>query len=114
TKTCDGKYIFHKEIFEIMKQSDAKAKEKYLAFLREHFPKIDENNSNQEIRIQALYCYYSTKLSQNFDSSDLFVFFPRLNEDKFEEEFKKNNYYNISDFKELYKDTRYGGVGAAE
>ena len=27
-----------------------------------------------------------------------------------EEEFKKHNYYNIPDFKQVWEDTRYGGT----
>lgn len=28
----------------------------------------------------------------------------------YEKEFKKHNYYNISDFKQVWEDTRYGGT----
>lgn len=108
TKTCDNKYVFHKEIFEIMNQADKSNKEKYIAFLKEHFPKVDKNNFSDETKIQGLYCYYSTKLSGSIDILDVYSFFPRLNDEESEEEFKKNNYYNLSDFKELYKKTRYG------
>ncbi|MEO8236649.1 MAG: hypothetical protein ABI576_00975 [Flavobacterium sp.] len=108
TKACDNKYVFHKEIFEIMNQADKSNKEKYLVFLKEHFPKVDKNNFSDETKIQALYCYYSTKFSGSIDILDVYSFFPRLNDEESEEEFKKNNYYNLSDFKELYKETRYG------
>ncbi|SNS04298.1 hypothetical protein [Flavobacterium sp. ov086] len=114
TKTCDNKYVFHKEIFEVMNLADTKSKEKYIAFLREHFPKVDKNNFSDETKIQALYCYYSTKLSGSVEASDVYSFFPRLNDEESEQEFKKNNYYNLSDFKELYNETRYSGVGPAE
>lgn len=114
TKTCDNKYVFHKEIFEIMNQADKSNKEKYIAFLKEHFPKVDKNNFSDETKIQALYCYYSTKLSGSIDELDVYSFFPRLNDEESEQEFKKNNYYNVPDFKELYTETRYGGIGPAE
>jgi len=114
TKTCDNKYVFHKEIFEIMNQADKNNKEKYIAFLKEHFPKVDKNNFSDETKIQALYCYYSTKLSGSISVIDVYGFFPRLNDEESEQEFKKNNYYNLPDFKELYNETRYSGVGPAE
>lgn len=114
TKTCDNKYVFHKEIFEIMNQADNSSKEKYIAFLKEHFPKLDKKNFSEETRIHALYCYYSTKLSGSVKANDMYAFFPRLSDEESEEEFKKNNYYNLPDFKELYKETRYSGVGPAE
>nr|WP_294926160.1 hypothetical protein [uncultured Flavobacterium sp.] len=109
TKTCDNIYVFHKEIFEIMNQADKSSKEKYIAFLTEHFPKLDKKDFSEETRIHALYCYYSTKLLTSSDPSyEMYAFFPRLNDEESEEEFKKNNYYNLSDFRELYKKTRYG------
>jgi hypothetical protein len=114
TKTCDNKYVFHKEIFEIMNQADKSNKEKYIAFLKEHFPKVDKNNFSDETKIQALYCYYSTKLTGSVKAYDMYAFFPRLNDEESEQEFKKNNYYNLSDFKELYDETRFSGVGPAE
>lgn len=108
TKTCDNKYVFHKEIFEVMNQADKNNKEKYIAFLKEHFPKVDKNNFSDETKIQALYCYYSTKLSGSIDALDVYSFFPSLNNEESEQEFKKSNYYNLPDFRELYKKTRYG------
>lgn len=114
TKTCDNKYVFHKEIFEIMNQADNSNKEKYIAFLKEHFPQVDKNNFSDETKIQALYCYYSTKLSGSVKAYDMYAFFPRLNDEESEQEFKKNNYYDLTDFEEIYDETRYGGVGPAE
>ncbi|MET3029098.1 hypothetical protein ABXT06_20645 [Flavobacterium sp. UW10123] len=109
TKTCDNKYIFHKEVFDIMSQADAKNKENYLNFLigRIDLPKIEGLNFSEDTRIKALYCYYATKIDRNY----MFSFFPKLNDEKFEEEFKRNNYYNIPDFKKLFEDTKNGGIG---
>jgi len=109
TKTCDDKYVFHKEIFEIMTQADTKSKRNYLDFLmgRIDLPKIDGLSFSEDARIKALYCYYATKIDRN----SMFSFFPKLDDEKYEEEFKRNNYYNLPDFKELYNDTRHGGIG---
>jgi hypothetical protein len=113
TKTCDNKYIFHKEIFEVMTQADDKSKKEYLLFLkgRIDFPKLHDLNFSEAAKIEALYCYYATKFTASIERGDVYAFFPKLNDPKFEEEFRKNNYYNIPDFKELYNDTKLGGIG---
>jgi hypothetical protein len=111
TKNCDNKYVFNKEVFEVIAQSDAKNKEKYFNFLREHFPKIDGLSFSEDTKIKALYCYYSTNLDKNNNESSFYSFFPKLNEKKYEDEFRKNNYYNIPDFKKLFEDTKNGGIG---
>ncbi|WDF61336.1 hypothetical protein PQ462_08155 [Flavobacterium sp. KACC 22758] len=113
TKTCDNKYIFHKEVFEVMTKADKKSKESYLLYLRgkTELPKVDDTNFSDTAKIYALYCYYATKFTQSIDQGDVYTFFPKLNEKKYEEEFRKNNYYNIPDFKELFEDTKNGGIG---
>ncbi len=113
TKTCDNKFIFHKEIFEVMTKADKKSKESYLLYLRgkTELPKVDDTNFSDTAKIFALYCYYATKFTQSIDQGDVYTFFPKLNEKKYEEEFRKNNYYNIPDFKELFEQTKNGGIG---
>nr|WP_128414987.1 hypothetical protein [Flavobacterium sp. Root935] len=112
TKTCDNKYIFHKEVFEVMTQADDKSKKEYLLLLkgRIDLPKLHDLNFNEAAKIEALYCYYATKFTASIEQGDVYAFFPKLNDPKFEEEFRKNNYYNISDFKKLYDDTKNGGI----
>jgi hypothetical protein len=113
TKTCENKYIFHKEIFEVMTEADERTKEKYIMFLRgkTELPKVEDANFSDKARIYALYCYYATKFTQSIDQGYVYTFFPKLNDEKFEEEFKRNNYYNIPDFKKLFEDTKNGGIG---
>lgn len=113
TQTCDNKYIFHKEVFEVMTQADAKSQENYLLFLKSRidFPKLEGLTFSDATKIKALYCYYATKFTSSIERGDVYTFFPSLNDPKFEEEIKKNNYYNLPDFKQLYEDTRYGGIG---
>ncbi|RYJ38518.1 hypothetical protein NU08_2495 [Flavobacterium anhuiense] len=113
TKTCDNKYIFHKEIFEVMTKADTKSKEKYLLYLRgkTELPKVEDTSFSDTARIYGLYCYYATKFTQSIDKGYVYTFFPKLNDEKFEEEFKRSNYYNIPDFKKLFDDTKNGGIG---
>lgn len=113
TKTCDNKYIFHKEVFEVMTQADDKSKKEYILYLksRTDFPKVEDASFSDETRIYALYCYYATKFTQSVKQGDVYTFFPKLNDKKYDDELRKNNYYNIPDFKELFEDTKNGGIG---
>lgn len=113
TKTCNNRYIFHKEIFEVMTKADNKSKENYLLYLRgkTELPKVEDANFRDKAKIYALYCYYATKFTQSIDQGYVYTFFPKLNDEKFEEEFKRSNYYNIPDFKKLFDDTKNGGIG---
>ncbi|WP_433780651.1 hypothetical protein [Flavobacterium anhuiense] len=113
TKTCDYKYIFHKEIFEVMTKADNKSKENYLLYLRgkTELPKVEDANFSDKAKIYALYCYYATKFTQSIDQGYVYNFFPKLNEKKYEDEFRKNNYYNIPDLKKMFEDTKNGGIG---
>ncbi|WP_119789720.1 hypothetical protein [Flavobacterium anhuiense] len=113
TKTCNNRYIFHKEIFEVMTKADNKSKENYLLYLRgkTELPKVEDANFSDKAKIYALYCYYATKFTQSIDQGYVYTFFPKLNDEKFEEEFKRSNYYNIPDFKKLFDDTKNGGIG---
>jgi hypothetical protein len=116
TRTCDNKFVFHKEIFEVMAQADAKSKENYMQYLlaRIDLPKVDDLSFSDATKIKALYCYYATKFMGSIESSSIYSFFPKLQEEKYEDEFRKNNYYDLPDFKELYNDTKYGGIGLPE
>jgi hypothetical protein len=116
TRTCDNKFVFHKEIFEVMAQADAIGKENYVQYLlaRIDLPKVDDLSFSDATKIKALYCYYATKFMGSIESSSIYSFFSKLQEEKYEDEFRKNNYYNLPDFKELYNDTKYGGIGLPE
>ncbi|AOC93533.1 hypothetical protein BB050_00377 [Flavobacterium anhuiense] len=113
TKTCNNRYILHKEIFEVMTKADNKSKENYLLYLRgkTELPKVEDANFRDKAKIYALYCYYATKFTQSIDQGYVYTFFPKLNDEKFEEEFKRSNYYNIPDFKKLFDDTKNGSIG---
>lgn len=82
TKTCANKLVFHKQVFEVMIQADAKSKKKHLLFLkgRIDFPKLDDINFSDATKILALYCYYATKLSMSIEPSYVYSFFQKLEE----------------------------------
>ncbi|OXA83268.1 hypothetical protein, partial [Flavobacterium hercynium] len=110
TRNCDGKIEFHKEVFDFMLTQNEIEREKYAASLlhfRDYYKNTGKDLSFSELtKIRAIVCYYGTKMSDNY----FYSFFPYLHSEKYAEEFKKNNYYNISDFKELYEDAKYGGI----
>lgn len=110
TRNCDGKIEVHKEVFDFMLTQNEIEREKYAASLllfRDYYKNTGKDLSFSELtKIRAIVCYYGTKMSDNY----FYSFFPYLHSEKYAEEFKKNNYYDISDFKELYEDAKYGGI----
>ena len=108
TKTCDNNIIVHKEVFDFIAKQDKTTFKNYNLSLRvfaEDFK--DDNLSFSEVaKIKALVCYYGTKMTDD----NLFSYFFNVRDQKYEEEFKKNNYYNLPDFKEIYELTRKGGI----
>ena len=56
--------------------------------------------------------YYAEIIGQTVDKE--YQYFVRIGLENggfdYEKEFKKHNYYNISDFEQVWKDTRYGGT----
>lgn len=112
TKSCDNKIIFHSEVFDLMNLESENNKKKYIASLENYIS--DFNNAglsfSEQAKIKALVCYYGTKLSGSIEPSDIYQFFPIVSGKEYEEEFIKNNYYNFSDFKKIYEETKTGGV----
>lgn len=114
---CDGNIKVNKEVFEIVKKWDAKDatlfSHKVQAAMNNMLKRMNEDKSISFInqtKALGLIAYYATKTNQDF----YYRFFPLLNDPDFDTEFKKANYYNIPDFKEIYEDARYGGIGQAE
>lgn len=114
TRNCDNKIEVHKEVFDFMLTQDEREREKYLTsfliFMDDYKNKETDLNFSEVAKIKAFVSYYGTKITD----SNFYSFFPQLNDQKYEEEFKKNNYYNISDFKQLYDDAKSGGTGLPE
>ncbi len=114
---CDGTAQVNKEVFDLVKTWDQQdlsvfshnVLEVMLNLLKE-MPEEKTANFSQQIKTLGLIAYYATKT----DPDKYYSFFPLLSEPRFEEEFKKKNYYNIPDFREIYKETRYRGIGPAE
>lgn len=114
---CDGTAQVNKEVFDLVKTWSPQdlsvfshnVLEVMLNLLKE-IPEEKSANFSQKTRVLSLLAYYATKT----DPNKYYSFFPILNDPDFDAEFKKASYYNISDFKEIYEETRYGGIGPAE
>ena len=116
-ESCAGKIKVNKEVFDIVKKWDDKDFQLFSGKVQDVLVdlykeiKLDESVSfSERTKIMGLIAYHATKANQKF----YYRFFPLLNDPDFDVEFKKANYYNISDFKEIYEDTRFGGIGQAE
>ena len=77
--------------------------------MKEKFETNNELTFPQKAKLLGLISYYSTQIG-NIDNTYAYSFFPMLSGKNYDDEFRKNKYYNIADFKEVYEDTRTGGI----
>ncbi len=120
-QACDSTIKFHKDIFNLISKSDNDKKIKYLRIIADYLVKeikdknsVLNNNPSKKAEILGKIAYYSTKIGE--DNNMYYDFFSILGSEeggiKFEEEFKKKNYYNISDFKNIWEETKTGEVSS--
>lgn len=115
-KKCDNKFTINQKLFDIISKSTEENKIKYLNSISEYLAtevknKNSElsNNFSKKAEILGKIAYYSSKIGEN--TNLYYQFFSTLNgSQKFEDEFKKANYYNIPDFEKVWEETRTGGV----
>jgi hypothetical protein len=116
---CDGKVVFHQEVFNLVTY-DEKNRHDFLDNLSvkiiELKKVITENPDitfSQKAEILGKIAYNAEKLAQ-LDNYQTYQFFTKLNEEVYQKEFEKQNYYRINDFKEIFEETRTGGINFAE
>lgn len=116
-KKCDGTAQVNKEVFDLVKTWSPQDLsvfthnvQEVMLNLKKEMPEGKTSNFSQQTKVLGLLAYYTAKTAPD----RYYSFFPVLNEPRFEEEFKKNSYYNISDFKQIWEETRFGGIGPAE
>ncbi len=119
-KDCKDNLQFHVEILNIIKElpkeKQAKYYDKILDYLdyllidklHEKAGEVDLTFS-QKIEMLGKLAYYATKSSNN-NVDFYYRFFKYLNDEKYQKEFEKQAYYKIKDFKEVYEETKNGGV----
>lgn len=117
---CDGKAIFHQEVFNLIKTYDEKKRHDFLdnlslkiINLKKIITENPEITFSQKAELLGKIAYNAEKLAQ-LDNYQTYQFFKTLNEDVFQKEFEKQNYYNIQDFKEVYDEAKTGGINFAE
>ncbi len=119
TKDCSGKFIFHKEIIEIIKTAPQESQKKYLETIYLFFEYLRDNPENnldltfsEKSEISGKLAYYASKIAERISNNSYssYSFFPFLDSEEYQKEFEKKNYYNIKDFKEVYDDSKTGGV----
>ncbi|WP_310554709.1 hypothetical protein [Flavobacterium sp.] len=120
SKDCSGKLYFHEEIMKIIKQASKDEQTKYLEIVKTYLAYLVERDANgkeveigltfsQKIEMMGKLAYHATKIARP-ESDEYFNFFPFLQDETDQKELEKSNYYNIKDFKEIYQETKNGGV----
>ena len=119
---CDDelKIVFHNGMIEAVERASDKDKKIFLDKIEDYLV-IMRKQSGVELAIEAellgKLAYYAEKIAKPLNMN--FRYFVRLviqdeespnSELDYEKEFKKRNYYNIPDFKQVWEDTRYGGT----
>lgn len=116
---CNGDIVFNKDVLDLIAESTPENQNLYLNAISDYIIK-EYNNSNSALsknfhkkaEILGKIAYYSTKM--DFSQNNYYKFFSILSIEnggiKYNEEFKKNNYYNISDFKDIWEETKNGGI----
>lgn len=118
---CSGDIKFHKNIFDLISKTDDNKRIKYLQVIADYLAKeIKDKNSTlstnpqKKQEILGKIAYYSTKIGEK--DNMYYDFFSILGTEdggkKYDDEFKKNNYYGISDFKNIWEETKTGGISS--
>lgn len=116
---CSGKKVFNKEVMNAVAKLSTEQKQKYFATVEKIiYSEIRKEDSvlngqfSEKAEMLGKLAYYSTKMGEPYEK--YYAFFKMLNADderiEYEKEFKKSNYYNLPDFKEIWDETKNGGI----
>lgn len=119
TEKCGGEITLNKEVMEIIAESDTESQIKYLNAILNYLilavkSKDSPLNKNKSKKAEILgkIAYLSTKIGDKHNM--YYDFFSILGSDEggksYDDEFKKNNYYDIPDFRQIWEETKDGGV----
>ena len=115
-KDCSGKINFNLNIFETIKKASKGDQEKYFNAINNYLSYFGNTPNNyldltfsEKAEIKGKIAYYATKIVGR-ESDYYFKLFTYVNSEEYQKEFEKQNYYKIKDFKEIYFETKTGGV----
>lgn len=118
-KDCSGKLIFHNEIINLINTATQESQKKYLEVIYSYFEYLRDTPEkdldltfSEKSEIQGKLAYSASKIAEKMTDSpySYYSFFTFLASEENQKEFQKRNYYNIKDFKEVYEETKTGGV----
>lgn len=117
---CNQNINLNKAVFDVIKESPSDEQVQYLNAISDYLVSevVNKTNSslNKNFAIKAeiigKIAYYATKIGEpNQMYYDFFKILSAVDGGNiYDEEFKKKNYYGISDFKAIWDETRYGGI----
>ncbi|MGE4513169.1 MAG: hypothetical protein AB7E26_05045 [Chryseobacterium sp.] len=112
---CDGTLVFNKEVIKLIQESSTEKQEQYvdeitdyLIFESSNTASVLNDDFSKKAEILGKIAYYGEKTGKKIHKSSLCFRILIWDEEreKYEEEFKKSNYYNLPDFKELWKEAK--------
>lgn len=117
-KKCNGNIVVNKEVFTIISEAPEQDQSAYLKAISEYLVKEAGRNDgaltneSEKIKVLGLIAYYSTKTGEKSGKyyDFLSIFGSKDGRARYAEEFKKNNYYHISDFKKVWEETKNSGI----
>lgn len=118
-KTCDNQLIVHKETFDFMDSNPEKySKEIQMVLDAVRLGEIQLENLDftEKAKIVAHLLYFGEKHQEKTQMYFQFMgmFYEHSSEDekkKYDEEFKKNKYYNLPNFQKLWEEAKIDGDG---
>ena len=122
-KTCDGKFVFHKETIEVMEREFIENRQNYIDDLFDYLMYIDndENKSSLSYKEKAVIIAYvfnfALELEELKKQGDFlykvggYYEFSGASGKKLDKEFQSNNYYNLPNFKTRWEEAKKEGDG---
>ena len=113
TKDCNGEIRVHQNTLDILKEMSTPDENLYIMYVAEYLTNLEHLNANKELsdaqkaKIAAHLMYWGEqyKYDKHYDYNQMFMghFWHYKDDGTYEKEFKKNNYYGLSKFKEWYE-----------
>ena len=104
----------HQEDFDTVKEEYQKDNRLYFSDLRSFHADLAQGRGEgpvaQRAELLARIGYWGETISPGEGYTYSFFTHLEMEADKYEQEFKKHNYYNLPHFKQLWDDTKNGGI----